>query len=365
MTGIWRKDGDTWSLVGPSRIPDEDALQQQIVDAIVNDPQALPLSGQPRLAIVGQQVWLGNGEADVLAIERDGRPVVIEAKLARNPEARRKVVAQALEYAADLHRMPARGLEAILKAHLQQRGHETIAEAVGALEQDVLVDETAFYASLSEHLARGSFRIVFLLDAAPPVLVKLAGFLEAITDRVVVDLVTISTYDVGAEQIFLPQRIDPERVTEREPPRSAQRQPQQWSDPYEGSEVFRASIDGVSDEEEAALLRKLADWADALDTEHLCSLKSFTNFTNGATTFYARLPDEPDNVSLAFAWNYSGSARLYVNGTVIARRAPVSKARIEEAANQEFPGNQMRPKVITDELLDALTQAYREAAGGE
>ena len=358
MTGIWRKDGDKWSLVGPSEFSNEEELHDRIVEA----PEMLPLSGQPQIVAPYREVPLGGGFADVLAFEASGRPVVIEVKLSRNAEARRAVVAQALAYAAALHGATVEELEtSILGSHLRKEGHTTLANSI----EETVPDSSGFYASLEDFLAEGSFRIVFVLDEAPAQLVTLAGYLEVVADRITVDLVTVSAYEVNGTQILLPQRIDPERVPEREPRRSAHRQPQQWSDPDDGSELFRASIDNVSDEEEAALLRQIADWADALHAEHLCDLKSFTNLTNGAATLYARLPDEPDRVSLAFAWNHSDTARLYINGTVVARRAPRSQSRVEEAANQEFPSNQMRPKAITGDLLDALTQAYREAAGKE
>ena len=62
----------------------------------------LPLAGAPRLVMLGREVPLGTGYADLLAVERSGRLVLIEVKLARNAEARRAVVAQILAYAAFL-----------------------------------------------------------------------------------------------------------------------------------------------------------------------------------------------------------------------------------------------------------------------
>ena len=63
----------------------------------------LPLSGAPPLLILGREVPLGSGYADLVGVETSGRPVIIEVKLAENNEARRAVVAQVLAYAASLH----------------------------------------------------------------------------------------------------------------------------------------------------------------------------------------------------------------------------------------------------------------------
>jgi hypothetical protein len=47
-------------------------------------------------------VHLGNGCADLMAVESTGRLVVIEVKLSANAESRRAIVAQVLSYAGYL-----------------------------------------------------------------------------------------------------------------------------------------------------------------------------------------------------------------------------------------------------------------------
>ena len=67
----------------------------------------LPLPGQPRLVILGREVPLGAGYADLIALDgRTGLPVVIEVKLAANTD-RRAVFTQVLGYADALARTTA------------------------------------------------------------------------------------------------------------------------------------------------------------------------------------------------------------------------------------------------------------------
>jgi RecB family endonuclease NucS len=80
MTAIWQHRDDEWRLLAPSGFPDEATLHSQVEDA----PQLLPLAGSPLLAVVGREVRLGTGYADLIAVEDSGRPVVIEIKLASN-----------------------------------------------------------------------------------------------------------------------------------------------------------------------------------------------------------------------------------------------------------------------------------------
>ncbi len=102
MPAIWRSSDGDWSPLVPSEFPDEATLHTLVEDA----PNILPLAGSPRLTVLGREVTLGNGSADLVAVEASGRLCIIEAKLAKNPDARRAVVAQVLTYAASL-----RGIE--------------------------------------------------------------------------------------------------------------------------------------------------------------------------------------------------------------------------------------------------------------
>lgn len=74
MTALWRNDGSGWGLLAPGGFPDEAALHELVEEA----PQLLPLSGAPRLVVVGREVPLGGGFADLIAVERSGRMAVIE-----------------------------------------------------------------------------------------------------------------------------------------------------------------------------------------------------------------------------------------------------------------------------------------------
>ena len=60
---------DRLGLVAPAGCPDERTLQGLVEET----PQIMPLAGEPRLVIVGKEVSLGNGYADLIAVEPSGR----------------------------------------------------------------------------------------------------------------------------------------------------------------------------------------------------------------------------------------------------------------------------------------------------
>ena len=96
---IWGSEGGgRWRPLPPTAYLDEAELHDRVQQA----PNMLPLAGSPRLTVLGREVRLGAGSADLLAVESSGRLVIIEVKLAGNAESRRAVVAQVLSYAGYL-----------------------------------------------------------------------------------------------------------------------------------------------------------------------------------------------------------------------------------------------------------------------
>jgi hypothetical protein len=85
---------------------DEAWLQQLIFD----HPALLPVvdiePGFGELVAVAREVPCGHGYIDNLYVTRAGEIVLVETKLWRNVQARREVVAQALDYVAALGHIP-------------------------------------------------------------------------------------------------------------------------------------------------------------------------------------------------------------------------------------------------------------------
>jgi hypothetical protein len=352
MTAIWHHDGTGWTLLPPVGFPDEMTLHALVEDA----PQLLPLACSPSLVIVGREVQVGSGCADLIAVEPSGRVVLIEIKLARNAEARRAVVAQVLAYAASLYGMDSAAFEQdVLGRHLPARGYDTLAGAVAAADQTGAFDPEAFAAGLADSLSQGRFRLVLVLDAAPAELVRLVGYLGVISEQLVIDLITVTAYTVAGSTVLVPQRVEPERRADA--PR-ALHPPRPQGRLVEGADDFLATIDQAPAAAQPAL-RRLAEWALALAREGLVRLGTY----HGVGHRWTLLPRlQSDNVGLVTIW-HDGGAYLQLWRSVFERRAPATlplvEACIAPAAVRQ--GNTIRD--VDDATLEALTQAYREAAG--
>ncbi len=77
MTAIWQNDESGWHLLSPTGFANEEKLHTLVEKA----PHLLPLAGTPRLIVLGREVQLGNGYADLIAIQPTGRIAIIEIKL--------------------------------------------------------------------------------------------------------------------------------------------------------------------------------------------------------------------------------------------------------------------------------------------
>ncbi len=355
MTAIWQNDGAGWHLIAPTGFPDEATLHTLVEQA----PHLLPLAGSPRLIVLGREVQLGNGYADLIAIEPNGRIAVIEIKLASNAEARRAVVAQVLAYAAYLWNLDQTALERdVLSPHLRKRGYQSITQAVASNDQEQSFDADAFATGLAESVAQGYFRLVLVLDEAPEELVRLVSYLQAMSEQLVIDLITISSYTVNGSQVLVPQRVEAEQQRSEASPSSLARS-KTGGDLVGGAEDFVASIESAA-EASRPLLQRLARWAAALEKAGLVKLSTYHG-KSGVLTLLPRLLI--DNVGLISIYNNNGQAYLQFWRSVFERRAPKSLERIEQSFTPIKQGNTLRE--ISDELLDALTAAYKEAAGGE
>ena len=348
MTGIWTQDSEGWKMSPPEGFVDEAALH----DLIEQTPEMLPLSGTPTLLILGREVSLGSGYADLLAVETSGRPVIIEVKLAQNTEARRAVVAQILAYAANLHGTTRQQLESIVGSGLRKSGHSSLVDALRASQEDAL-DADEFTASLDEHLQEGRFRLVFVLDAVPTELMTLVAYLEHVTDKLVIDLVEVNSFKVGGTSAVLPQRVTPERheVTIEQTRRKDS------GTYYPGFDRFEAVISRAPADSHEALHQLLA-WARDLEHRGLVTLATYEGKGAERFTLLPRLVVEKRG--LVTIWNDQG-ASLQLWRSVFERRAPDFIERIERLANTNIrQGNTVRE--FSQPLLEALTEAYEHAA---
>ena len=207
-----------------------------------------------------------------------------------------------------------------------------------------------FEEALAESLSQGRFRVVIVLDEAPEDLVNLVGYLEEVTDRLVIDLVTVAAYEVGDQKIVVPTRVEPKRFQADKKLPSPPSTPGQA---FPGIEEFRKAH--ASDPpDKRVLMDRASDWAAQLEAHGLAKLETFKGVVASLRVYV------PGDMSFVIV---NGVSSLQLFGSVFAKRAPAARGRVEELIGKPI-GQGTAIYELSDEMRAALTAAYEEAATG-
>ena len=184
-----RRDGTPVLLRGTVAVPltgavNRVALREDLLQEILFEhPECLPIAdiepGFSKLISICREMPTPHGPIDNLFMTVDGDIVLVEAKLFRNPEARRKVVAQALDYASCLFEM---GYEQFQTAALKgNQGKRTRANSLHELfaSDPESLDESQFIDAVSHNLRHGRIVILVVGDGIREEAERLTGALQS------------------------------------------------------------------------------------------------------------------------------------------------------------------------------------------
>lgn len=115
------------------------------------------------------------GPIDNLLITPSGLPIIVECKLWRNPEGRREVVGQILDYAKELSRWSSSDLQREVAKRTNLPGNPLITLLSEAGHN---VDEIAFNDALTLNLRRGRFLLLIVGDGIREGVESIAGYLQ-------------------------------------------------------------------------------------------------------------------------------------------------------------------------------------------
>ena len=150
---------------------------------LASHPQALPigeietfLSGAVPICL---EFGTRAGPVDLLLVSPRGDIVLVECKLWRNPQARREVVGQIIDYAKELPRLSYETFEgAILKAEPAAGAAKTDALYRRAGAEAAGMDEAGFVDAVSRNLRRGRFLLLIVGDGIQEGVETIAEFLQ-------------------------------------------------------------------------------------------------------------------------------------------------------------------------------------------
>jgi hypothetical protein len=164
-----------WKLVESAAYDLEDELQRLLAESpsLISIEDVRPNAGP--LVVAVREFSLSVGYIDLLAFSAEGDIVLIECKLASNPEVKRKVIGQILEYGANLWEMTYEELDDIVRL----RSEENLAELVKQAIQSQDWDEEKFRSNVKISLAKGNFILIIVVDEINEDLARIMNFVNA------------------------------------------------------------------------------------------------------------------------------------------------------------------------------------------
>jgi hypothetical protein len=153
----------------------ENWLQEQLHENPALLPVAAidPIFGE--LIPVCRELTTSVGRLDNLYVNELGMLTLVECKLWRNPEARRKVVGQILDYAQELCRMDYDDLITRINSRTGRTGnslYDIVSENVEGISEKVFVD------SVTRNIARGRFLLLVVGDGIHENVENISAFLQ-------------------------------------------------------------------------------------------------------------------------------------------------------------------------------------------
>lgn len=166
MAILIRSGGGGWSEPTLTGYENEASLQQ----LIAGHPSLIP--GVSARAVACREFSSGVGPADVVILDESGDLTLIECKLTTNPQIRREIVGQVLDYASRLWGMRVDEFEAKWR-----RASKSDVSPLSAFDDDGADTRER----LAENLAAGRMRLVLAVDQVNDDLKRIVEYLNSIT----------------------------------------------------------------------------------------------------------------------------------------------------------------------------------------
>jgi hypothetical protein len=165
--------------VVPLKLLNEDVSEAYIQALVHEHPACLPIAEIDSMfsapVPICTELNTPAGSIDNFMVTPSGLPVLVECKLWRNPEARRVVVSQILDYAKELSRWSSSDLQREVSRRLKRDGNPLL-DLVRQVNPHV--DEIQFNDALTGNLRRGRFLLLIVGDGIREAVEAIAEYLQ-------------------------------------------------------------------------------------------------------------------------------------------------------------------------------------------
>lgn len=239
----------------------EDALQKLIEDY----PELIPGSmiepgaeDPPRFVLLRREMPAGGWSLDHLLVDQRGVLTLVETKLIQNPDSRRDVIGQIMEYAAV-------AVESWTADSVRERATEfwsRRSQDIDTVIQDAFRREDeadAFWSTVGANLAKGRIRLIIAGDEIRPEVRRIIEYLNGEMANAEVLGLELRCYGTDSELLVLVPRVigQTQAVSDR---KSGNTQARQWSIPE-----LAGAFNEMDDAELGKRLNEILNWTVAKD----------------------------------------------------------------------------------------------------
>ncbi len=141
---------------------------------------------------------------DFFFADQDAMPTFIECKRCNDTRAKREVVGQMLEYAANGHYYWSKNEMRTFAEQTANDNGVSLEEEIKRLQPEDTESVEEFFQRVQENLREGQVRLVFFMDDSPPELKSVVDFLNKQMERSEVLLVEARQYEYNNQRIISP-----------------------------------------------------------------------------------------------------------------------------------------------------------------
>lgn len=197
MAIVIRNNGGKWQKATKVEFAAEAQLQKLLYDS----PELIPAYEEDKPAVFAREVGLpGSGYTDLLGADGNGNILVVETKLARNDEVRRKVIGQVLEYAAYLWKMSFEDFDSLFVS----REGMPILDLLEAKLPGIVREEVRD--AIAANLSSGAFQLFIAVDQMNDELEKIISYLSSRGNGLRLEVLEFDLHQSGPMEILVPRR---------------------------------------------------------------------------------------------------------------------------------------------------------------
>jgi len=213
-------------------------------------------SDPPRFILLRREMPIGSWSLDHLFVDQRGVLTLVETKLFQNPESRREVIGQIVEYAANAADVWSKGQARQKASEYWEKKGGNVDDILKAQLLDEEPDVNEFWNRVERNLEDGTIRLIIATDELRPEVRKMIEYLNREMEHAEILGLEIKFYGKDPESCVLVPRLVGQTQSTSERKGSSSKRTIEWT-----TEMLGSAYDEMADRSLAQRLKSTLAWA--------------------------------------------------------------------------------------------------------